>query len=319
MRHNPQYDFKYLKARIGIDKVLSAYGLESSLKRRKHQLYGPCPIHHGDNPSAFRVNLQRNLWHCFTACGGGDIVDLVRRVENCSYAQAARRLQQLLDYAPPSPATPDKVCNHTHENNAFHPFRMKIPLNPNVVFLQNIKGISRKTALYFNAGSTDRSSFLRNTASVRLHDMTGSPLGYCGRRLVPDEILRWGKWRFPRNYPKSQNLFNAHRALPYIDRGIVVVECPWAVMRLTQAGIPNVVSLLGTTASTIQINWLVKSPKVLLMLDGDQAGRKAAPHIAEKINRFTKVSIHELAEDKEPEDLSDDDLVSIVNNYLLFF
>ena len=43
-------------------------------------------------PTAFRVHLTRGMWRCFTACGGGDTVDLIRCIENCSYAEAARYL-----------------------------------------------------------------------------------------------------------------------------------------------------------------------------------------------------------------------------------
>jgi hypothetical protein len=47
-------------------------------------------------------------------------------------------------------------------------------------------------------------------------------------------------------------------------------------MRLTQAGMQGVVSLLGTSLTSAQADWLSKAPIVLLMLDGDDPSRKAA-------------------------------------------
>ena len=192
-------------------------------------------------------------------------------------------------------------------------------MNPISAFLQKTKKVSPATAFKFEAGVTKKSDFLKGTVAVRLHDLSGYPLGYCGRRLDHDEIDRWGKWRFPRNYPKKKTLFNAHRAGPFIDRGIVVVECPWAALRLAQAAVPNVVALLGTTASPIQLKWIARAPRVLFMLDGDDAGRKAAPSLVAALGNSTEVVVHELPDQMEPEDLSDQELAEIVDRHLPFF
>jgi DNA primase len=313
---NP-YSFGFLKARVSIGQVLSAYGLDSRLKARGDQLLGPCPLHGGDNPTAFRVHLQRNLWRCFTSCGGGDTVELVRRIHGCSYAQAARHLHRLAEDLPsqlvrPVPASAKRL-------SSFRPFTRSIPLDPEHHFLQNIKKISSRTALSFEAGTTQSSAFLRNTLAVRLHDIQGHPLGYCARLLLADQIARFGKWRFPKHFPKARILYNAHRAKPFRHEGIIVVECPWASIRLSQAGVPNVVSLLGTQIFEDQIAWLAKAPGILLLLDGDPAGREASSRIANSLQTFTTVYTHLLPDNKEPEDLSDQALAAIVMKYPLSF
>jgi DNA primase len=311
--YNPKFDFKYLKTKVSIDQVLAAYSLDSKLRRQNHTLVGPCPIHGGDNHTAFRVDLNSGRWHCFTSCGGGDIVDLIRHIERCSFAEAARQLSSLIDSPTPSSLT------STPQPSTFTPFVSYIPLRPRVSFLQEVKKISVQTALHYETGTTNKSHFLRNTVAVRLHDLSGNPLGYCGRNLDQVNILAFGKWRFPKGFPKNNILYNAHRALPYLNQGIVVVECPWAVMRLGQAGINNAVALLGTSISPIQAAWLAQAPAILLMLDGDQAGRKAASAIAGTLNHKTKVYTHHLPENMEPEDLSDENLLSLVSIYFHLF
>lgn len=312
---NP-YSFGFLKARVSIGKVLCAYGLDSRLKVRGDQLMGPCPLHGGDNPTAFRVHLQRNLWRCFTSCGGGDTVELVRRIHGCSHAQAARHLHRLVEdpplhsIRPPAPAS---------SSRSFKPFTRSIPLNPEHRFLQHIKKIAPHTALYFEAGITRSSAFLKDTVAVRLHDLRGRPLGYCARLLLADQIARFGKWRFPKHFPKAHVLYNAHRAEPFRHEGVVVVECPWAAIRLSQAGVPSVVSLLGTQLFDDQIAWLAKAPGILLMLDGDPAGREASARIVNSLRAFTTVYTHLLPDNKEPEDLSDQALAAIVMKYPLSF
>jgi 5S rRNA maturation endonuclease (ribonuclease M5) len=179
--------------------------------------------------------------------------------------------------------------------------------------------ISVSTALHYETGTTSRSPFLHGTVAVRLHDLSGRPLGYCGRYIDQKAILCWGKWRFPKKFPKSNILYNAHRAVHVRKHGIIVVECPWAVMRLGQAGINNAVALLGTNISPAQIAWLSETPKVLLLLDGDRPGRKAASAIAYTLRNKTNVFIHYLPEGMEPEDFSDKELASIVNKYFYSF
>jgi len=217
------------------------------------------------------------------------------------------------------PSGEDSQRHGANTTTLFRPFRRRIPLNPRTPFLQDNKGIAVKTASRFEAGLPDpKSTFLQGTVAVRLHDMQGHPIGYCGRRLDPDAVSRWGKWRFPSHFPKGKLLYNAHRALAARHCGIVLVECPWAAMRLTQAGICGVVALLGTTVTESQLAWLTRAPAVLLLMDGDQAGSTGARTIAKALYRQTTVYIHDLPSEQEPEDLSDADLASLVGNALPF-
>jgi DNA primase len=305
------FDFKALKSKIAIDQVLRAYGLDRWLHRKNDYLYGPCPLHRGDNITAFRVHLSRGVWHCFTGCGGGDIVELVRHIEKCSYAQVARILNRLIENAEPQPCFQPPLLT----KRDFRPYTQRLFLNPNVPFLQDHKKIFVHTAFTYEAGTSAKSAFLKDMVAVRLYDLTGSPLGYCGRRLDPLEIRKWGKWRFPPNFPKSTVLFNAHRAIPYIQKGIILVECPWAAMRFAQANVKNTVALLGTALSPIQIQWITKAPKVLLMLDGDPAGNKATEHIFAMLKGCLGVTVYRLPDGLEPEDLSDDKIKSIALHY----
>lgn len=311
---NNAFDFKWIKSQISIEQLLTAYGIDQSLKRKNDYLYGPCPIHNGDNATAFRVNLSRGVWHCFTACGGGDLVELVRRVERCSYAQAARSLNKLIDdekLSFISPAVP-------HSKDSFKPFTQRLYLNPRVPFLQQHKKISVRTALHYEAGIAEKSLFLKNMTAVRLHDLKGNPLGYCGRRLNKEDIKKWGKWRFAKSFPKASMLFNAHRVEPFKQYGLIIVECPWAALRFAQAGIMNAVALLGTALSPMQVDWIIRAPRVIVFLDGDQAGRQASIKISGKIGKFTDVEVHNLADGLEPENLSDSQLNAFAKHVLSF-
>ena len=313
--YDERLDFDRLKARVSVGEVLSAYGLDAGLVRRGPRLRGRCPLHGGDNPTAFSVDDERGLWHCFTACGGGDVVDLVGRLECCSPQQAARYLARIA--AAGGLASPALRPAAAVSPRRFAPFRRRLCLDPRVSFLQDDKRIAVRTAARFEAGIASHSAFLRAMVAVRLHDLAGAPLGYCGRRLDPADVARFGKWRFPSAFPKAEVVYNAHRALPARDRGLVVVECPWAVMRLVQAGVPGAVALLGTSLSRDKAQWLARAPVVLLLLDGDDAGRDGAAKVAADLRTSTRVFVHDLPDGHEPEDLADEELAALVRAHLL--
>ncbi len=58
------FTFKYLKARVSIAAVLQDKGIITTFTKRANQLFGPCPLHGGDNPNAFVISLSKNIWHC---------------------------------------------------------------------------------------------------------------------------------------------------------------------------------------------------------------------------------------------------------------
>jgi len=306
--------FRLLKQQVSVETVLQSYGMFGRLRRRGSRLAGPCPIHGGHNPTSFRVDLDRNIWHCFSACGGGDVVELVRRIEGCNYSQAATVLERIAKGR--GFASVPNVESTVPPIN-FQPFTMTLPLDARSAFLQQAKGISIATAKRFEAGVSTRSSFLKDCVGVRLRDLSGSPLGYCGRRLLSEDIDTRGKWLFPRHFPKNDTLFNAHCALPHRQQGVIVVECPWAAMRLTQAGFPSCVALLGTVLSSVQREWLAQAPTVLLLLDGDSPGRMAADKLAALLAPLATVL--PLPDGREPEDLTDDQLRSLISKHPSFF
>jgi CHC2 zinc finger len=156
------FDFKWLKSRISIQQVLSAYQLDDRLKQKNDTLCAPCPLHGGNNPTAFRVELNRGLWHCFTHCGGGDIVELVRHIESSSYPQAARSLYRLI--GPKNVMHSGTTCSSPEKS--FVPFTHKLILNPNVSFLQKQKNISVNTAIHHQVGIASHSRFLQNMVAI---------------------------------------------------------------------------------------------------------------------------------------------------------
>ena len=308
----PDYlNFQYLKRAVPIVAVLHDKGLRTHLTKRGNQLFSPCPVHGGDNPRAFVVSLSNNLWHCFTKCdAGGDIVELVRRLDGKTYRQAARYLASLAHTLPQPLVTSCRLSS----KKPFCPFTRHLPLNGSIGWLKE-KGITPKIARRFEVGLYQGSGFLNECIGLRLHDLQGKPVGYAGRRLNPKQIKQRGKWKFPPGLPKKDLLYNFHRVRSHMHKGLVVVEGPWGVMRLAQLHIPAV-ALLGIHLSHTQHDLLCRIPRIVLMLDGDDAGIQATSRIRRTLETSTQVQQVNLPSDTDPDDLDDHDLARVAR-YLL--
>jgi DNA primase len=79
----------------------------------------------------------------------------------------------------------------------------------------------------------------------------------------------------PNGFRKSLELFNLHRVLSIGRETAIVVEEFLDAAKVHQAGYPSVVSLMGWSLSQKQEDALAEFSKVILMLDGDEAGREA--------------------------------------------
>jgi DNA primase len=296
--------FSHLKRLVSIEQVLTARGMIASLKPHGQRLIGPCPVHHGDHPQAFVVDLAKDLWYCFTRCrGGGDVVALVQRMDHCPYPEVARYLASLAQLSP----TPPRAEARAPER-AYRPYTRELRLDPHAPLLA-LKGIRAQTARHFEAGAYQGPGFLAGCLAIRLHDPHGCPIGYAGRRLDPVQARHYGKWKFPPGLPKRELLYGFHHLPSPLPQGLAVVECPWGVMRLAQIGIPAV-ALLGIHLSRPQVALLRRTSPLVLMLDGDQAGRSASRQIADTLAQYTPTPVHriDLPQGLDPDDLDDSEL-----------
>jgi DNA primase len=91
MRPNKRVDFKALRDRIPIERVITMLGIP--LKKRGAQLRGSCPICSHTSDRCFVVTPALNRFWCFGECQrGGDVIELVARVKQLSQKDAAHLL-----------------------------------------------------------------------------------------------------------------------------------------------------------------------------------------------------------------------------------
>lgn len=302
--------FDLLKQQVSIPTLLASFGLLERFHEQAGKLRGPCPLHGGDRRDSFVVDPERGLWHCFSGCQrGGDLVELARLLTGGSYRETAQLLSRIASH--PTPGTPLVMPSEPKpEQRPFSPFTRVLLLDPYAPFIQS-KGIRPELARALSVGQFHGRGFLERCIGVRLHDPQGRPLGYLGRRLAPEEIARFGKWKCPPGLPKGSILYLwHHRGRPGTEH-LVVVECPWAVLRLVALGIPAA-ALLGVHATRTQLALLASVPKLTLLFDGDPAGREGAARLATRLKGTSQTRIVQVPDGLDPDDLDDQVLRSLV-------
>ena len=86
-------DFAAIKQNVSFKTILLHYSLIETFKTKEEKLIGPCPIHKGDSKTAFHIDLQKNIYKCFTRCkslgfkGGGNIIDFVADMEELGHSK----------------------------------------------------------------------------------------------------------------------------------------------------------------------------------------------------------------------------------------
>lgn len=300
-----------LKVTLSIEQFLLTRGIH--LRRHGESLVGPCPVHGGDNPGAFVVNRIKNVWYCFTGCGtGGDIIDLVRRLDGIGYRDALQTLGRVPNVTIPSVS----YQNATATERRFQPYTRQLWLDPFSEWLKK-KGISSATARRFEVGAYHGQGMLKRCVAVRIHDPQGNPLGYAGRRLDPEETRRRGKWIFPRGLPKGDLLYGYHLAMRRRPRTIAMTECPWGVLRLAQLRI-KAVALLGTTLTKQQQALLPPGSRIVLLMDADDVGRMATERIQRQLCGAFEVGAVRLPSGHDPDDLDDARLLKTLAPFFPF-
>jgi len=295
--------------------ALDHYGI-NWLRKETGDLVGKCPIHQGDGKRAFRVSIKKNAFNCFSCKAKGNVLDFVAAMETCSVRDAALRLKEWFTLtvpetsdgdnssAPPTKAKPATAVGESEAVNKPLKFELK-GIDPAHPYLAG-RGVTRETAERFGVGFFPGRGSMSGRVVIPIHNEKGELVAYAGRSVDDSEP----KYKLPTGFKKSLVLFNFHRVLKEVDakRPIVLVEGFFDCMKVDQAGFPAV-ALMGSTMSEAQEQLLICDfDRVVVMLDGDEAGRKAADEFSARLVRKVFVRVVDAGDDRQPDQLSTEEL-----------
>ncbi len=318
--------FDRLKASVSLHQVLERYRLLERFHRTGDDLTGPCPIHHGHNPTQFRVSLKRGCWICFGDChGGGSVIDFVSRMEGVGIRDAGLLLQDWFHLQPGERREIESVqithCSPMRE--AVDPIRAATnsplrfslgPLDGTHAYLRE-RGLTQETIGAFAVGACAYGT-LRGWIAIPIHNLDGRVIAYAGRWPGIPPAGR-PKYRLPRGFHKSIELFNQHRVKALASpEPLVVVEGFFGCMWVWQAGYRKVVSLMGSVLSRIQAERIAElagqGSQVLLLFDGDAAGRKGCADALARLSGSLAVRAVTLNDRQQPDSLAPERLRQVL-------
>jgi len=292
-----------------------------------------CPFHRKVDGSeekspSFAMSLTTGLWFCHSCQARGNLFTFLRDTGS-TRDYIARRWQPLIDAAkhnlppPKNPLKPGVFSADPIPEGLLGIFE-NCPLA-----LVNA-GFEEATLQAFDVGFDER--HMRITYPLR--DLSGALVGVSGGtvtgarpkyKIYDREFPEWG---VPERigWNKSGVLWNAHAIYPQVyfqtsPEYVVVVEGFKACMWVWQAGIRNVVALLGNYMSFEQ-KWILErmGAPVYLFLDNNDPGREGQKKTADKLRKSSRVHMVEYPErlegeeDAQPDSCTPQEIIEQVQN-----
>ncbi len=338
-------DFKELRRKLDFRAVLEHYGVEVKVQANGRQHHGFCPLptHNGKkNSASFSANLDRGIFHCFGCGAKGNVIEFAARMEGVDpangsdFRKVALKLQQTFlpgDCRPAANTRQVKPDTSKQEEKILaqpqNRVEINAPLNFELTTLDPThpyligRGFTAATIQEFGLGYCSRGS-LKARIAIPLHSLEGRLIGYAGR-VVDDATISEEnpKYRLPSKrdhegvtyqFQKSLIVYNLHR-LPHVVDNLIVVEGFTATWWLTQAGIRNIVALMGASCGGHQaqliLDRVAPAGRIWLMPDGDDAGARCAGELFLRFAPYRFTRWVKLDPGKQPTNCSPEELKRI--------
>jgi DNA primase len=297
-----------------IEQLKEATSLTEIFKQYGHKIIEQgsakktlCPFHQEKTPS-LSINESKKLWNCFGCGESGDVFGFIQKKENLSFPDAVEKLSQLKNVSSstvPSVQTVQpkqntslltKVCDHYH-NQLFELEEGRSYLESRGLVQERVW---RDYAIGYCDGSLlktfpDLKEQLKESGVVlkngreRFFNCVVFPIQNEAGEVVSIYGRHLQKGHFYMPGPRL-GLFNGQALLASSPTQIILTESIIDALSFIEHGITNVLPLYGTNGFTESHFSLLKtlSPKeIIIALDSDEEGCRAAQLLKKKLNRYT--------------------------------
>lgn len=300
-----------------IEEIIGRY---VQLTQKGRSLLGCCPFHKDRHPS-LAVNPEKQCFICF-ACGEkGDVISFLQKIEGISFGEAIDKLKiengksKVKSEVKPEVKLTKPVC----ETDKFSNLDSQISIEKNLQFLSSLlpaaSGDSDLTPTWldFGVGTSpamvpEEWKAMRNRLVFPIRNEEGQLVGFGARRLTENpDIPKYINSPTSGLYRKNELLYGLDMARKMIreKQFAILVEGYKDVLAMHAAGFRNTVALCGTALCDGHIALLKKyTSRVVVMLDADAAGRKAAEKAVCQLGmQDIRVYRMELPEGQDPDSL----------------
>jgi DNA primase len=323
--------------------IVGIIGEHVELKRTGADFRAPCPFHGGTHRN-FAVIPKKGMYYCFVCHEGGDVFTFFMKKLGMDYPTAVREVARRVGIAIPErgPTGPDpreplygavaaaadwfaRQLRESPEAQGARDYLASRHLELEVVlplglgyaprskaFLDAMKGLGVREEVLLEAGvlvKREDGTLLprfRGRLLFPIHDLRARVVAFGGRILGEGEPKYLNSPDSP-VFHKGKLLYNLHvakHAMRKAERAILV-EGYFDVLRLSLAGIEEVVAPLGTGLTPEQAQLLQRhAPHVTLLYDSDDAGLRATFRAGDELLRQgLRVSVATLPPGEDPDTL----------------
>ncbi|MDP2825629.1 MAG: DNA primase [Sulfuritalea sp.] len=324
----PESFVQELLARIDIVDVVERY---VPLRKAGANYSACCPFHSEKTPS-FTVSPSKQFYHCFGCGAHGSAIGFLMQHAGIGFIEAVEDLASSAGLQVPheernAAARAKKAPLTEPMARAMHFYREQLKASPKAVDYLKNRGLSGEIAAKFGLGYAPdgwqglqqvfadyndpalvecglvivneqgrRYDRFRDRVMFPILDQRGNVIGFGGRVIGEGEPKYLNSPETPL-FEKGRELYGLPQARKAIqeDDTVLVVEGYMDVVGLVQSGVENVVATLGTAATDVNVQRLLKlANRVVFCFDRDSAGDRAAW-------RAMEVSLGHLADNKTVE------------------
>jgi len=267
------------------------------------ELRGRCPFgHHEDIHPSWGINLDRGIYHCF-ACGeDGTLLDLIMELKGLSLLEARRWIGETI----PNFEDVLDVTTRIKQLEGNQPLYLDNIILDTYLNLEDVYDSYRDIPFYIYNRYGVKYDPVTERIAIPVYDEFGRLRVVVGRRTRSEDEVKY-RPIVPERGAKFKDVLygywetlNRNELIGW-NHEILVVEGYWGVYRLVNQGIVNVVALMGTTMGDGQFKKLVRYNQVILLLDPDEAGRKATKRIAKMLSKHVRCLVPRRQYEREPD------------------
>ena len=341
-------DISWVVESIDVESVLDRLDIRV-VNRKGDQLWAYCPLHEeytgrASSHPKWTVNVSTGKTYCFTESRGSNLVYLVSKMRRISRLDAVEWILGVSIDSVEARYSRIKRLIHGHEPikeiGIFNMEDFEKHLEDGEIFSGSISFLANNNIL----GKTARKfgcvefveGFYRNRLIFPVRNIDKKLVGFIATdvlgskgwlkenpMIVDPETKEFRKTtkgdykkvRYPKGFGISKQLIGEDG----FKKGdtAILVEGMRDVMKLRQEKFSGALGLGGTNFSDEQLISLTKlhPKKIIIMLDGDRAGRTSEEKIAKKcLNVLGEVYITRVTWSKDPKDFSREEILFFMRN-----
>lgn len=323
--------------RLDIEKILQKYNVRNISKRGDEiQFSCPFPEHaHGDRNPSSSINTENGKYNCFSCGRKGTLVNFIADIEGVSWTVANRwmedsygeeinkdntlkKLIQSLTREKKPERKKEVVISDKHIaafsvdwDKAYEAYKEKrLPKKLAFPFKRHFRP---ETLHCFQIGYDTRTDRI----TIPIKNLAGELVGFKGRASSSTDLPRYKALGDKRGSRYGFPTCKVHKyvwGLNSADPDVIIVEGEFDAIWLRQNGWKGAIAIGGSNPSSEQIT-AIKSfcQSALLLLDPDEAGRKAERQLVRSLLGYVPVRIARLV-DSDPNETEPQELKQIITS-----